>query len=551
MTVLRAVDLFCGAGGFAHGMQKAGIKIVRSMDHDPAVIEVHKTNIKHVEHRLPFRPAPSKQPPVEDSGKFRRGQVHTSRKTQHVVDLTAIVDIAPEVTHDKPDIIFGGPPCQAFSSAGKGEGDDDPRSTLTEAFAIIVAAARPKYFVMENVKGLRKSLTYKRAVAIFRRVGYGLSEAVVNASSFGTPQARERLILAGCLDETDGWFHAYLNQYKSAQRINVTDVLGSEFGTLFDDFTLDAECPDAVTEAASDEYKGYRLREADLKKLAGKNPETRFYYCAPGGPASGAIHRTDRPAPTLIRTSTDGLSHRYRPQAGDPVDLRKVAQPSFDQFSRLAGYPAGWNWGALRSQTSDSRNPDDMILGARQRQLMLANSVPPPLAFAIGRSIVDHHNRKVPSVPIEAAAVQQRTWKVSTREVARYKDWLRIAKRLAGRRLIQEITDLRAAKGLTADRGLAAAAEELKALEGMPATAEPHMSRGRKSQLCRTLANLAEFQYYQSYVQAGLFPDDDKSYARGDLRRMLEDDDPIDDSFDNFGKLSPPLIGSKPPLAAE
>lgn len=85
--------------------------------------------------------------------------------------LTAVIEIAPEVAHDKPDIIFGGPPCQALSSAGKGGGDNDPRSGLTEAFAIIIAAARPRYFVMENVKGLRKSETYKRAVAVFRRVG--------------------------------------------------------------------------------------------------------------------------------------------------------------------------------------------------------------------------------------------------------------------------------------------------------------------------------------------------------------------------------------------
>lgn len=102
-------------------MQKAGIKIIRSMDHDPAVIEIHKANIKHVESRLPFRRPPIK-PSASDSdnpGRFRRGQIHKSRKEQHVADLAAVIDVAPEVAHDKPEIIFGGPPCQAFSSAGK------------------------------------------------------------------------------------------------------------------------------------------------------------------------------------------------------------------------------------------------------------------------------------------------------------------------------------------------------------------------------------------------------------------------------------------------
>ncbi|MBZ9983993.1 DNA cytosine methyltransferase [Mesorhizobium sp. BR-1-1-8] len=522
---LRAVDLFCGVGGFAHGMQKAGIKIIRSMDYDPAVIDVHRRNIKDVTPKaLRQIPPPIPAPQPAADGRFRRGQIHKSRAVSHVADLTAVIQVAPEITLDKPDVIFGGPPCQAFSSAGAGEGDNDARSMLSEAFAIIIAAARPKYFVMENVKGLRKSETFKRAVAVFRQAGYGLSETIVNASHFGTPQARERLILAGCLGETDGWFRAYINQYKSAARLTVADVLGADFGTPYADFVLDPACPDAVAADAREPYEGYELRERDLKRLAEDDvgPDTRFYFCTPGGAASAAVHRTDRPAPTLIRTSMHLLAGTYRPLAGDPVDLRKLWQPSFDQYSRLAGYPEGWDWGLLRSEVTDDTSDDELILGGRQRQLMLANSVPPPLAYAIGRALVDHHARKIPVQPVEAKAIDDAVWHITERDLKRYRKWLRVGKGLAERALRQEISDLRNVKRLVANRMLRTAADELQAFDSLPAAAGHLMSAARKAQLRRTLANLAEFEFYQSYVRIGLFPDDDEAFRRGELHHMID-----------------------------
>ncbi len=101
------------------------------------------------------------------------------------------------------DVVFGGPPCQGFSVAGKMNPHDE-RSRLVWTFMKVVETVRPKLFVMENVKALgvlskwepvRKGL---RESALEQ--GYGCAMAVLNASDFGVPQARERFVFIGVKD---------------------------------------------------------------------------------------------------------------------------------------------------------------------------------------------------------------------------------------------------------------------------------------------------------------------------------------------------------------
>ncbi len=101
------------------------------------------------------------------------------------------------------DIVVGGPPCQGFSLFGS-RNESDPRNNLFRAYLKVIALLRPKYFVMENVPGL--ALMYKgeavrkifRAVDAMHGVRYNLSGPIkVNASAFGVPQARERILFIG------------------------------------------------------------------------------------------------------------------------------------------------------------------------------------------------------------------------------------------------------------------------------------------------------------------------------------------------------------------
>lgn len=533
MKKLRAVDLFCGVGGFALGMQRAGIQIVRSMDYEPDVLEVHRANIKGERaiglRRIPPPGLKAEPVPVPIDGKFQRGQIHKSKKVPHVADLTAVIDIAPEIALDRPDIIFGGPPCQAFAGSGKRKRDEDERSRLTEAFAILVASARPKYFVMENVKGLRTSETFRRAKAIFKASGYGITEALVKVANYGAPQGRERLIVAGCVGETDGWFSDYLHERKLARPMTVADLFGKDFGTPLRELLLPEGFDDFLPDNAKPP-KHLWFRDQDQKRLLGADvdEDTRFYHATPGGGSSARLQRVDQFSPTLIRTTMHELPSTYRPLRGEPVDVRRVYQPTFEEFSQMGGFPVEWVWPDPIPKGA-RRNDEEMMARERRRFLMLANAVPPPLAEAIGRAVVDHHHQRVPAVSVEAQKPSQVHWSLqpkkrsrSPKEMDRYRAWLSVGKRKEPKAVIQAITDLRSAKRLLASRSLPSIKDELVAFDKLAAATRKTGSR--RSQLRRALQDLADFEEYQSTVRAELFPDDDEAYANGEFHRYYGPD---------------------------
>lgn len=538
MKKLRGVDLFCGVGGFALGMQQAGVRIVRSMDFNPGALEVHRANIREtraigLRRIVPpgYDPDPA---PVPVEGKFQRGQIHKSKDVPHMADLTAILDIAPEIAMDKPDIIFGGPPCQAFASSGQKKRDEDERSKLTEAFAILVAASRPRYFVMENVPGLRTSQTFARASAIFRAAGYGLTQEEVRAARYGAPQGRERLIVAGCLGETDGWFAEYIHQYRTARDMTVADAFGSDFGTPLRDFLLPDDFDEFLDPETAAPPKHLWFRDRDRKRIL--DPEvdqtTRFYHATPGGGSSARIHRVDRPSPTLIRTTMHELPSTYLPLEGEPVDLREVYQPTFEEFAQMGGFPADWRWPDPIPKGARQID-EEMMARERDRYLMLANAVPPPLARSIGCAIVDHHNGKVLGIAIDPDVSKEHWCHARNRrthdyrKLERYRAWLSAGKGKERRAVIQAVADLRNAKKLVAARALPSIQEEIAAFDKMALAAK--IPATRRSQLRRALRDLAEFEWYQSYVASGFFDNDDAAYAAGKLHYLLSPQAEADD----------------------
>lgn len=96
--------------------------------------------------------------------------------------------------------VFGGPPCQGFSVAGKMDLNDE-RSQLVNVFMRVVKVTRPSMFVMENVKGLavlKKFSDFRRDLfSAGRELGYETDLELVNAADFGVPQARERMFFVG------------------------------------------------------------------------------------------------------------------------------------------------------------------------------------------------------------------------------------------------------------------------------------------------------------------------------------------------------------------
>lgn len=168
---LQGTDLFSGSGGLSFGFEKAGIRTVSAVDNWSDALETYKNNHRHTQ--------------------VHEFDLGTKSKSNLLNKLT------------ETEIVFGGPPCQGFSISGKRD-PNDPRNLLYLGFYEVVAAMRPKLFLMENVPNLasmEKGRLLREIEDDFAGLGYRLSKKVLLASDFGVPQNRRRLFLVGTLSD--------------------------------------------------------------------------------------------------------------------------------------------------------------------------------------------------------------------------------------------------------------------------------------------------------------------------------------------------------------
>lgn len=188
MKIRKAVSLFTGAGGMDVGFSRAGFNVIWANDNDSDACETYKLN--------------------------HESEIECGDIRKYINKLGSFKNI---------DIVFGGPPCQGFSVAGKMDPNDE-RSSLIFSFLDVVKKVKPKAFVLENVKALavldkwkpvREKLFHKS-----KALGYNFVELVlVNATEYGVPQKRERMFLIGIknskkLSKGITGFSLYLDKYK-------------------------------------------------------------------------------------------------------------------------------------------------------------------------------------------------------------------------------------------------------------------------------------------------------------------------------------------------
>ncbi len=169
-----AVDLFAGAGGMTLGFEQAGFDVLAAVEFDPIHASIH-------EYNFPF----------------------WTTICQSVTDITGREIREKSAIGDRDiDVVFGGPPCQGFSLMGKRNLDDD-RNSLVFHFVRLVLDLQPKFFVMENVRGItigKQKSVLQNIIRTFQEQGYQVREnyQVLNAADYGVPQNRRRLFLIGC-----------------------------------------------------------------------------------------------------------------------------------------------------------------------------------------------------------------------------------------------------------------------------------------------------------------------------------------------------------------
>ena len=191
---MRAIDLFCGAGGFSHGAHLAGIDVISAYDIDPILTS-------SFQHNFPGT-------------------------SLNLVDLSQISGAEILTSANGPiDCIFGGPPCQGFSSIGKRD-VRDPRRKLIRHFFRIVSEASPDFFVMENVLGLAQSDARNSLLEALKLVSDKyeiLGPIVLDASNFGAATSRKRVFLIG--QRTPGYITLSSSMFKNATPATVEDAI--------------------------------------------------------------------------------------------------------------------------------------------------------------------------------------------------------------------------------------------------------------------------------------------------------------------------------------
>ena len=124
------------------------------------------------------------------------------------------------------DLLVAGFPCQAFSVAGNREGFNETRGTLFFEIARILSIKRPRYLLLENVKGLLshdKGKTFQTILKVLSDLGYGVEWQVLNSKDYGVPQNRERVFIVGSFENniSDDFFSfTYSNTIP-----NITDII--------------------------------------------------------------------------------------------------------------------------------------------------------------------------------------------------------------------------------------------------------------------------------------------------------------------------------------
>lgn len=169
-----AIDLFAGVGGFSLGIEQAGFEVILAVEKDPVHATVHAYNFPHT------------RVACTDAARLKGSDI--------LAFLPPEFGSEPEI-----DLLFGGPPCQGFSTIGKRRLEDE-RNLLIFHFQRLVDSLQPRYFIMENVPGLVSGKflpVFDRLKAAFIEVGYACDHRILNASDFGVPQDRRRLFLLG------------------------------------------------------------------------------------------------------------------------------------------------------------------------------------------------------------------------------------------------------------------------------------------------------------------------------------------------------------------
>lgn len=354
---LQAISLFSGCGGDTLGLERAGFKVVAYNEFKKFAIDTHQANFPH-------------SVLLSDKGK---------------TDITKIPDSTFLPYKGKAQIVFAGFPCQGFSKAGKKD-HADPRNQMFRQFLRVAKIVRPQFIIGENVTGLQTmksgpNETDPLMIDIifneFREAGYQLYHNVVEATDFGVPQKRKRVIIVGWdtwrtqgkrIEPESFWaaVHGFGSRLPATSLRNfVTNSM--EGAHLIPNAFVPGDFPNFALPVEEDkESTGVAHPYVVLKS------NTDLLSCSKRvSPIHSEIVDVRSPSKTIICT--------YDHQPRLLVGLRKPSGASYcrtllpDELKQIQGFPS-----------------DFIVSGSKKDQVtQIGNAVPPPIIHSIASCLKD------------------------------------------------------------------------------------------------------------------------------------------------------------------
>ncbi|WP_251844132.1 DNA cytosine methyltransferase [Enterococcus faecalis] len=338
---ISTVDLFCGVGGLTRGLLDSGIDVVAGID---------------VEEKCKY--------PYENNNgaKF----IHADIKK---IDSDEVMSLYPKNTDIK--MLAGCAPCQPFSSYSyryKGIKSSENKLDLLSHYGRLVKDIRPEIVTMENVPQMSKEPVFEEFLQLLNRLEYKANWYIVNATDYGVPQSRKRLVLlASTLGEIKLIPPTHDRNNISTVRKFIEDLPKIDSGDVY---KLDSM------------HRAVKLSEVNLKRIKQSKPggtwkdwdEDLVLNCHKKG--SGKSYTSvygrmewDKPAPTITTKFYGYGNGRF----GHPVQDRAI---SLREGALLQTFPREYKF-------YDEKNS----INIKDLGIFIGNAVPVNLAKAIGMSI--------------------------------------------------------------------------------------------------------------------------------------------------------------------
>ncbi len=304
--MLTSIELCAGAGGQALGLAMAGFVHVALIEYEKDYCDILKRN----------------------------------RPEWNVV-CADIKDFSGLPYKRKIDLLAGGVPCPPFSVAGKQLGKKDDRDLFPDAIRL-VREIEPKAVMLENVRGFLDPVFAEYREAILKQIrdlGYCVQIKLLNASDYGVPQLRPRIVIVGIRNDIKKEFH-YPEEHPERTR-TVGEVL------------LDL--------MKKNKWVGAAKWAAEANKIA---PTIVGGSKKHGGPDLGPV----RARKAWAELGVDGLGVADDAPAKDFIGNPKLTAR---MIARIQGFPDEWTFGDKKTKACR----------------MIGNAFPPPVAKAIGEEI--------------------------------------------------------------------------------------------------------------------------------------------------------------------